>query len=359
MSRIREWMTSVRAWMIGLTALIVLVIVYYIATDRMTPITTDAYVQTYVVQVAPRIDGQVVEVLVEEGSTVKAGDALFKLDPNPYQYEVDQLTASLATAQANIKALEAQLKSDNATVDQRQADVEFSQVTFDRISKLTADSFAAQQKLDEVTDTLKSDKALLAEAKADVLNTQTLLNSMVGGEHSQSAEVRAELKSAQYDLTNTTIFAAVDGVVDNIQLQIGTYIEAGDEVITLIDTSQWWIVANYPENALSVIKPGQKVKLSYFMYPGRILDGEITSIGFGVYEGQGLADGLLPDIENPSDWITESQRFEVRIKPAENPDMPLRVGATVRTMVITGEHPLMNGLGMVWMRIGTLLDNIY
>ncbi len=359
MNRLRNWMTSVQAWMIGLLLLILVVAVYYIATDRVTPFTSDAYVQTYVVQVAPRVEGQVVEVFVEEGSNVEAGDPLFRLDPRPYQYEVDRLAASLAVAQTNISALEAQLRSGKAVVERRRANVELAQATFDRISTLTQDSFVAQQQLDEASDTLKADTALLEEARADVLNTQTLLDSMVGDEHSQVAEIRAQLNAARFDLEQTTIYASVRGVIDNMQLQAGKYVGAGDEVMTLIDTAQWWIVANYPENALSVIRPGQKVKLSYFMYPGRIVDGEVVSIGHGVYHGQGVASGALPDIINPSAWVTESQRFQVRINPTAGTDQPLRVGATVRAMVLTGDNPIMNGLGHFWLWVGTNLDYIY
>jgi multidrug resistance efflux pump len=359
MKRIGTWMTSIRAWIIGLMLLIAVVIVYYIATDRITPYTTDAYVQTFVVQVAPRVGGQVVEVMVKQGSEVKAGDPLFRLDPSPYQYEVDRLTASLTNAQTDIRALRAQLQSGKAIVEERQANVQLAQATYDRISTLTEDSFATKQKLDEATDALKSDKALLAQAKADVLNLQTLLDSMVGGEHSQVAQVRAELETAQYDLDQTTVYASIDGVIDNMQLQVGKFVYAGDAVMTLIDTTQWWIVANYPENALSVIRPGQKVKLSYFMYPGSIVDGEVSSLGYGVFEGQGRISGELPFIENPSAWITESQRFQVRITPVVSDDQPLRVGATARTMVLTGDNPIMNGLGLFWLWVGTNIDYIY
>ena len=359
MNRIRNWMTSARAWMIALLLLIVVVIAYYIAADRATPFTTDAYVQTFVIPVAPRVEGQVVEIMVAQGGEVKAGDPLFRIDPLPYRYEVERLAASLAVAQAEIRALEAQLQSGQAVVEQRQADVELAQATFDRVSTLTQDSFAAQQQLDEATDTLKSNTALLNQAKADARNTQTLLDSMIGEEHSQIAEVRAELNTAQYDLEQTTIYASIDGIIDNMQLQVGKYVDAGDEVMTLIDTGQWWIVANYPENALSVIRPGQKVRLSYFMYPGQIVDGEVTSIGYGVFEGQGVASGELPIVENPAAWITESQRFQVRIAPTLIPDQPLRVGATARTMVLAGDNSLMNGLGLFWLWVGTNLDYIY
>ncbi|MEM8660090.1 MAG: HlyD family secretion protein, partial [Pseudomonadota bacterium] len=277
MSSTPAWWHSPRSWIIGLTALIVIAIIYYVAADRTTPFTTDAYVQAFVVQVAPRIDGQVVEILVEEGSQVAAGDPLFRLDPTPYQYTVDRLNASLTATQSNVDSLQAQLEHYQAITKQREADVTFAQATYDRNLKLEENSFAAKQRLDQSLDELRSNQALLSQSRADVADINTQLESMVGDEHSSVAEARAQLNAANFELGQTTVFAAVDGVVDNLQLSEGTYLESGDFVMSLIDTSRKWIVANYPENALSVIAPGQKAKLSFFMYPGKIFDGEVAA----------------------------------------------------------------------------------
>jgi len=359
MSRIRDWTISVRAWMIGLVALIVFVIVYYIATDRITPFTTDAYVQSFVVQVAPRVEGQVVSIAVKQGGAVKKGDPLFTIDPRPYQYAVDRLKAELVEAQTAVKQLQTQLDGQKDVVSQREANVTLAQATFDRISTLAKDNFAAQQSLDNATNTLKTNTALWSEAKASVANIQAELDSMVDGEHSQVAQVKAELASAELKLSETTVHASVDGVIDNLQLSVGTYIDVGTAVMTLVDTSDWWIVANYPENALSVIEPGQPVRLSYLMYPGVIVTGKVASIGWGVSAGQGQATGQLPEVVNPDAWITRSQRFQVRIAPDMTEDQPLRVGATVRTVVLTGDNPLMNGLALFWLWVGAQLDYIY
>lgn len=350
---------SSRFLALALTLIVLAVAAYYVVSDRTTPYTTDAYVQAFVVQVAPRVDGQVTEVLVEEGAEVKAGDALFRLDPKPYEFEVERLTATLAVAQSKIAGLKAQLQHYEAVVSQREADVEFSQKTYDRLAKLTEESFSAEQRLDEANDTLRSNTAMLAQAKADVLNTQTQLQSMVGDEHSEVAQVQAELRNARFNLEQTTIYSGVDGNVENLQLRSGTYLTAGSFVMSLIDNSRYWVVANYPENALSVIRPGQPVKLSFFMYPGHIFEGTVDAIGTGVYRGQGLADGLLSNVDNPSAWITLSQRFEVRIDPNVPKEIQLRVGATARTLVITGDYPVMNTFGRVWLKVGSLLDFIY
>ena len=207
MNRIKNWATSVQAWMVTFLILVLLVAAYYVVTDRVTPITTDAYVQTFVVPVAARVEGQVIEVNVSQGSTVKKGDPLFRLEPRPYQYTVDRMTATLVLAETNIRSLQAQLSAGKAVIAQRQADVDLAQATFDRISALTDDSFATLQQRDQATDTLKSDRALLQQAKADVEDLQTQLDSMVGDEHSQIAQARAQLRSAKFALEQTTIHA--------------------------------------------------------------------------------------------------------------------------------------------------------
>src|SRR5215475_13023709 len=79
----RFW--SARAWVAIVLLLIVALIVYYVLSDIYTPFTTDAYVQAYVVQVAPRVEGQVVQVCVEENQAVKKGDLLFEIDPRPFE----------------------------------------------------------------------------------------------------------------------------------------------------------------------------------------------------------------------------------------------------------------------------------
>ncbi|MEM9359064.1 MAG: HlyD family secretion protein [Pseudomonadota bacterium] len=359
MSVVHSWMLSVRAWILSLTAIVIITMGYYVATDRITPFTTDAYVQSFVIQIAPRIDGQVVEVLVKDGARVSAGDPLFRLDQTPYRLAVDRLEASLALARSAIAGLESQLVFFEGVVEQREADLEFAQASYDRIARLAEDSFAAQQQLDQAIDTLRSNTALLTQAKADVVNIQTQLGSLVGEEHSQVAQARAELELAKYNLEQTTVFAAVNGVVDNMQLRPGTFLEAGDYVLTLIDETERWIVANYPENALSVIEPGQKVKLSFFTYPGRIFEGSVIALGSGVYKGQGVADGFLADVENPTAWITLSQRFQVRINPEVAPALPLRVGATARVVVFTGSNPIMNNIGTFWLWVGSNLDYIF
>ena len=130
--------------------------------------------------------------------------------------------------------------------------------------------------------------------------------------------------------------------------------------MTLVDTTRWWVVANYQENALSVIRSGQTAELSFLMYPGEVFTGKVESIGWGVGQGQGEASGDLPLVENPKAWLNLSQRFQVRLQPGDlGPERPLRVGATARVVIFTDADSFFNPIARWLMRIASNLDFIY
>ncbi|MEM7172622.1 MAG: HlyD family secretion protein [Pseudomonadota bacterium] len=360
MNRTKALFTTAKFWVLSILGLVVILVAYYIAADRVTPYTGDAYVQALVVQISPQVQGQVIQVHVANGSQVKKGAPLYQIDPRPYQHKVDHLKALLVQTQAEIRQVESQLEAQKSIISEREADVHLAQKTFDRISKLAEDSFAAQQQLDDATDRLSANKALLRQAQAESRRLDNRLDAIIDGDHAEVQQVRAQLSEAELRLSETTVSAPVDGVIDNVQLQVGTYVDVGQPVLSFVDTTRWWIVANFKENALSVIKPGQKVLLGYVMYPGQRFEGRVESIGRGVSQGQGEASGLLPLIENPTSWISLSQRFQVRIAPAEmGSEHPLRVGASARTVVFTGDNGIMNDLARFWMWIASYLDFIY
>ena len=93
---------TAKFWVIFIVSLIVLLIAYYILLDRYTPYTSDAYVQAYVLQVAPQVDGQVIEVYVKNNEYVGKGQKLFSLDPRPYEYQVQQLRAKRSSRRGRI-----------------------------------------------------------------------------------------------------------------------------------------------------------------------------------------------------------------------------------------------------------------
>ena len=359
-NRLATIFSSLQAWVLAAAGLIVLLFVYYVAADRATPFTTDAYAQALVIQVAPRVEGQVTALHVANGSRVKQGDPLFEIDPRPFRYEVQRLEAKLVETKFAIKQLESALAAQKSLIKERRADLHYAQQTHDRIAGLAPEGAASQQKLDEATDQLSARRALLSRAQAEAEKLENQLAAKIGDDHASVKQVEAELAQAKLRLAWSTVKAPSDGRVDDLQLSVGTYIDAGTAVLSFVDTRRWWVVANYQENALSVIRPGQDVALSFFMYPGSLVHGRVESVGWGVSQGQGVPSGSLPEIDNPTAWIARSQRFQVRIAVDDmGPDLPLRVGATARVVVFAQPGGLMNVPARFWLWVGSQLDYIY
>src|SRR6185436_15005247 len=95
---VRSLLLSARAWVLFVLSIIAALVLYYVLADRHTPFTTDAYVQAYVVQVAARVEGQVVGVYVQENQAVKKDELLFEIDPRPFEYRVALLEAKRVDA---------------------------------------------------------------------------------------------------------------------------------------------------------------------------------------------------------------------------------------------------------------------
>ena len=117
------------------------------------------------------------------------------------------------------------------------------------------------------------------------------------------AEAKAELEEARLNLEWTRNYAPANGYVTFVQLREGFYVHAGEPVLTFIDADQWWVVANYRENSLEHIRPGQRVGLTFNTYPRRIFPGVVQTVSWGVNQGQGKPSGNLPAVSEPPNWI--------------------------------------------------------
>ena len=333
---------------------------YYVLANRLTPYTADTYLQTYVVQIAPQVAGRVVRVGVTDNTPVKQGSVLFEIDPRPYQYEVNRLRAELAQAQQEVQTLQENQKNATDAVRDLTAQQKLAQQRFDELSKLEQSGNTTRFSVEDITSRLDQAADNLREAQGTLRIAEVKLKSIVDGEHALIHSAKAELDTAQYRLAQTKVVAPADGIMTNLQLAVGTYADIGVPVMTLVDTSEWRMVANFPQNALSRIAPGQSAELSLDMYPGEVFDGTVESVNWGVSNGQGLPSGELPAVAAPQNWMAPSQRFPVRLRFDSWPDdLPLRVGATGIATVYTGGGPLMTGLARFWMRLRSLLAYLY
>jgi multidrug resistance efflux pump len=205
----------------------------------------------------------------------------------------------------------------------------------------------------------KAAQAARQRAQAQVRKAEQWLAARIGEKHALVSEAEAELELARLNLEWTRVCAPTDGYVTNFQLREGSYVHSGTPVLTLIDNDQWWVVANFRENALENIRPGQRVGIAYNTYPGRIFPGTVRIVGWGVNQGQGAPTGNLPNIDEPRNWIRLAQRFQVWITPDVSEEFPLRVGATASVVVYTQDEHWLNRVTETWQQIVSHWNYLY
>jgi multidrug resistance efflux pump len=178
-------------------------------------------------------------------------------------------------------------------------------------------------------------------------------------------QARAALAQARLDMTNTTVHAPADGMITNLRLSKGQYANRGQPVMSFIEGNSVWLTAYLRENQLGKVAPDNAVRVAFDLLPGRVFDGKVDSVGWGVTRGGEAPAGTLPDVQSAKGWLRDPQRFPVRIAlKAEAADalgnLPLRNGAQANVLILTNPDSwLLNPLGRAWLRIVSWLSYFY
>lgn len=358
LSGVRSFLLSARVWVFFILLVIAVVVAYYIISDRHTPLTTDAYVQAYVIQVAPRVEGQVVHVYIKENEAVTKGQDLFEIDRRPFEFQVALLEAKRVEAIQQVAQLESELVAAKAEDDRLVAEEAYAKLVHDQEKEIFKLEATTDRKYVDAIQKYKAAQAALARSRAQVKKAEQALAARIGEEHVLVAEVSAQLDQARLNLEWTRVKAPANGYVTNVQLREGSFVHVGTPVLTCIDGDEWWVVANLRENSLQNVRPGQRVGLTFNTYPGHVFPGVVQTVGWGVDEGQGSPSGNLPAIGEPKNWIRLSQRFQVRITPEMPKDHPLRVGATASVAIYTRDEYWLNPITETVQEIESELEHL-
>ncbi len=321
-------------WLLLLLGVIVALVAYYIIADRDTPLTTDAFVQAYVVRVAPQVGGLVVRVHVGEGSIVRKGDVLFELDHRPFQHRVARLEARLVTARREVEQLSSRLAAEEAEHRRLTAEDELARYLYERDERIYEGGATTERRATTSAVNYRASRASVEKSARMIEHVRQALEARVGNENSIVAEAEAQLAEARLDLEYSTVHAPCDGAITNLQLREGDFAHVGEGVLSCIDRRQWLVVANYRERNLERLRPGQRALVTFRGAPGRIHGARVFALGLGVMQGQGVPSGNLPEVARLQNWVPPSQRFQVRLALDDPADAPLRVGTTCTVTTI-------------------------
>jgi multidrug resistance efflux pump len=243
---VNKW-TSTTAVLVGIISIGFLLLMM----GMYQPFTKEARVYTLTTPVLPTVKGRVIEVNVKTGDRVKKGDLLFRIDPEPFQNNVDMLDAEVVLAQSNLE--------DAATLFERQA----------------------------------------GSAK-NVERAQATLDSK-----------RAELANARFDLSQTDVRAEDDGRIAQVRLRPGVLAVPMpfSPLMTFVHEKDRFLLAGFQQNPLQNIKPGFEAEVIFIAVPGKVFSASVFGVGEIMAQGQLMPDGKLIKLEG----VTPPGRVLVRL----------------------------------------------
>jgi multidrug resistance efflux pump len=349
-----------RKIILAVLLLLLLLFVYHVLSDRYTPYTSQARVATYLTQIAPEVAGDVLEVNVQDNGSVRKGQQLFRIDPEPYQLAVRAAEANLAVALQGADVSTADIGAARAQIEKQRVDLDASSKLNNIVTDLVDKKALARTQEIRSTSDVGQTRADLAKAEADLRRAEASLGAP-GLRNPKVRQALAALDQARLDLKNTRVVAPSNGTVTNLRLAPGQYVTAGQPLLSFLESGARWISADMRENQLGNLKPGQKVTAALDSEPGKLFPGRVQSIGWGISQGNEAPSGQLATVQAPQGWIRQPQLFPVRILllPTKDENARLdagRSGAQANVIIFTSDKSIMNPIGRLWIKLVTLLS---
>jgi membrane fusion protein (multidrug efflux system) len=286
--------------------------------------TDDAYTEGRAIAIAAKVSGYVTELNVDDNTMVKAGDLLMKIDPRDYITARDQAQANLELAQAQLISAEvdleiarvrapANLEQAQAQLAQAEANKQQAEQEYRR-QRAVDQRATTQTNVDQATAQMKSATAAVMNAKAQVDVASLVQQNIQSAEatvqqrRAQVDQGRANLEQADINLAYTELRAPQDGRITKRNVEKGTYLQPGQQILYVV-TPEIWVTANFKENQLTGIRPGQPVTIDVDSFPDMELHGHVDSI----QEGSGARFSAFPAENATGNFVKIVRRVPVKI----------------------------------------------
>ena len=303
------------------------------------PRTNDAVITANTIQVAPEIVGRIVTLNVKDDALVHKGDVLFTIDPEPYLLSVTQAKAMVASLEAQIALTTRRVSGEVTGVAVARAQAEAARArlqeatqTLQRLEPLLPDRYVTPQQVDMARTAKATAASELTGARSATQRSQ----QSVGDVNALIADLegaRAVLGKAERDLRNTVLRAPFEGRIVGVTTAVGQIVTPARALFTLIDTSQWFVVADFRETELERMRPGERVTAYVMTAPKIHLQGTVESIGSAVAQLDNLSVAGVPPVPNDLNWVRIAQRFPVRVVLDNPPERLMRIGASAVVVV--------------------------
>lgn len=316
---------------------------HYWTVGRFLESTDDAYVQADYTTISPKVSGYISTVLVSDNESVHAGQILARIDDRDFATALNQAKADVATAEADVKNIDAQLALQKTLVDEASANIDadkaaatFAKQDYDRFHALVGEQSTSVQRYQQAVSDyqqkiagLHRDQSALnaAKQKIGVLQAQRA-KAQAQLQHNKALERQAEL-----NLGYTTIRSPIAGMVGARSLRVGQFVQAGTPLMAVVPLRAVYIIGNFKETQLTHVRKGQPAEIDIDTFPGMAIKGHVDSIA----PASGLTFALLPPDNATGNFTKIVQRIPVKI--TLDPDATLigrlRPGMSVQPTIDT------------------------
>lgn len=323
-----------------LISLIIIAAAIYIAVEvsrrsAERPSSDDATIDGDVIHVAAAVGGRIVAIPVAENDLVAAGDLLFQIDPVPYRLSLAQAQSDLDIAVAALasqrRVLATQRSAATIAADQVKraaTNLELATRTVERLEPLASKGYVPAQQLDQAQTAQRDAATSLIQAREQ----ETAAVGAIDTDQAAEATVRARQAAvaiAQRSLDDTTVRATHAGRVAGLSVSTGEMIAPSQSLFTLVNTEEWFAVANFRETELSAISTGDCATVYSMIDRTKPIKGIVQGIGAGVLDTDRVTlPRNVPYVERSLNWVRVAQRFPVRIHLDEPPSQLVRLGAS-------------------------------
>lgn len=282
--------------------------------------TDNAQVKQHLTPVNTRVQGFIKKIYFEEYQKVKKGDTLVVIEDIEYRLKVAQAEADYHNALVGKNAMYTTINTTqnnilvtDAAIDEQRIRLENAETDYKRYQELVKEEAVTPQQFDRV----RTDYAA-TKARYEQLIRQKQSTSLVKQEQTQRLEqneaaiklAEAALELAKLNLSYTVILATTDGVTGRKEIHEGELVQQGQSLVTLVDGTEKWVIANYKETQTTNMHIGQKVKISVDAIPGVRFEGRISSIS----DATGSAYSIIPQDNSAGNFVKVEQRIPIRIE---------------------------------------------
>ena len=334
-----RWLKFTIAWGFFSTFFVLhLGIIFLLGLRYVAPASTEARVIQHTIQLVPRLPEPtlVTGVLVQPNVPVKKGQPLFQFDRRPYEYKVRQLEAQLAKAKQDVLVLKADTAINTQKIAKISADLEYSKYQLKLSTDLAKQGAGPEEDAQKWAAQVAANQAGIKEAQAEETRARLRYTSDINGVNTTVAAIEAELDQARYYLDNTLMVAPEDGYIINLQVRPGMVageLRVGAIASFIVDADRY-LLANYFQENLKYVKPGQRVEVALDLYPGQIWPGRVAAIWQGSGAGQMLPSGTVPNFSYVPAEAPQGQ-FAVAITLDDPDQRKFPIGTQGRAAIYT------------------------